>query len=72
MYPRTEWVVQNELGNLLDGNSSQKYADYADLESALIVFFTEVMQKRKVYASAFTHIQVELVVRPVHNWLAVF
>ena len=30
----------------------------------------EVMRKRKVYASAFTRIQVELVVRPVHNWPA--
>ena len=30
----------------------------------------EVMRKRKVYASAFKRIQVELVVRPVHNWPA--
>ena len=30
----------------------------------------EVMRKKKVYASAFTRIQIELVVRPVHNWPA--
>ena len=31
---------------------------------------SEVMRKRKVYASAFTRIQVELAVRPGHNWPA--